>query len=157
MATTEFQALRPAGWCTHCGTRLQEPGDFCPGCGTKVSVPSPVHHVTRGFTQAFGLHPAMALLTVVVNAMIFGDAILSVSTGIFMFGLSLAQLVAVSTGAGAVLGYITYRAQQKWYGDDPESAKIKALIVGFLTAIPAGLPGFLVIPSGIVGLFRRKS
>jgi hypothetical protein len=36
---------------------------------------------------------------------------------------------------------------------------IKGLIVGLLTAIPTSLPGFLTIPSGIVGLvhiLRRK-
>jgi hypothetical protein len=118
---------------------------------------SPHHAVAHGFAQMFGLHPAMALLTVAVNAMIFGDALLSIPAGIFTLGLTLAQLVAVSITCGGILGFITHRAQTKWYGDDKESALIKALIVGFLTAIPVGLPGFLVIPSGIVGLFRKKT
>jgi hypothetical protein len=166
MATPGFQS-QP---CPHCGKPAD--GNFCMFCGTPLislryqpypqssQQPLPTgsaHPAARGFTQMFGLHPAMATLTVAVNAMIFGDALLSVPTGLFTLGLSLAQLIVVSTTAGGILGYITYIAQQKWYSDDKESAKIKALIVGFLTAIPVGLPGFLVIPSGIVGLFRRKN
>jgi hypothetical protein len=179
MAAPKLQSLRPAGWCTQCGAQLRESSSFCSVCGASVNVASPQqtpnsnpplqpasgrsgipssphHPAARGFTQAFGLHPAMALLTVAVNAMIFGDAVFSTVSAPWTAGLSFAQLVAVSTTAGGILGYITYMAQQKWYGDDKESAKIKALIVGFLTAIPVGLPGFLVIPSGVVGLFRRK-
>jgi hypothetical protein len=62
----------------------------------------------------------------------------------------------VSLAAGGVLGYITFLAQQKWYGDDRENAKIKALILAFLTAIPLPLPAVLSVPAGFVGLFRRK-
>jgi hypothetical protein len=50
------------------------------------------------------------------------------------------------------VGLVAYKAQRHWYGDDRESALIKGLIVGLLTAIPTSLPGFLTIPSGIVGL-----
>jgi hypothetical protein len=60
---------------------------------------------------------------------------------------------------GIALGFITYKAQRHWYRDDQESAIIKGLIVALLTAIPTSLPGFLTIPSGIVGLvhiLRRK-
>jgi hypothetical protein len=45
----------------------------------------------------------------------------------------------------------------KWYGDDRESALIKALILAFLTAIPVPLPAFLSVPAGIMGLFRHKT
>ena len=58
-----------------------------------------------------------------------------------------------------VLGVIAYLAQRKWYGDDKDSALIKALILGFLTAIPTPLPAMLTVPSGILGLvhkWRRK-
>lgn len=171
--------------CSNCTAPLVDTtARYCNSCGKPVSMatwsPNPVAQppqqgspnqqpggawqgnqphqlVTRGFAQIFGLQPAMAILTVAVNAMIFGDAVLSVPGAIFTAALSLAQLVAVSTSAGAILGFITYKAQKKWYGDDKESALIKALIVGLLTAIPVGLPGFLVIPSGIVGFFRKKS
>jgi len=164
--------------CLHCTAPLSPTARFCNACGQPVSMPpqppqqqyppyrqppavwqgAPPHPLAaRGFTQVFGLHPAMALLTVAVNAMIFGDALVSVPGSILTAGLSLAQLIVVSITAGGILGFITYRAQKKWYGDDKESALIKALIVGFLTAIPVGLPGFLVIPSGVVGLFRKKT
>jgi hypothetical protein len=68
-------------------------------------------------------------------------------------------LVPVSIGAGIALGYITYKAQINWYGDDKESAKTKAIILALLTAIPTALPAILYVPSGMVGLFhnfRRK-
>jgi hypothetical protein len=170
--------------CTQCGSELRERGNFCSVCGISAAPPmvfsaaagagagaataahpypqpqpysqppAAVHHpAARGFAQVFGLHPATALLTVVVNTMIFGTAgIVAISTG----GLGLIPLTFVSTVCGVILGVITYMAQRKWYNDDKESAVIKALIVGFLTAIPVGLPGYLVIPSGIVGFFRHK-
>jgi hypothetical protein len=96
-----------------------------------------------GFAQVFGLDPRIALLTVVVDSMLFGGQLVTLGTST-MF----------SVPAGAVLGLITYRAQRHWYGDDRESALIKGLIVGLLTAIPTSLPGLLTIPSGIVGLWH---
>jgi len=69
------------------------------------------------------------------------------------------MLLPVSIMAGIVLGLIAYRAQISWYGDDKESARIKALALGLLTAIPTPLPELLYIPAGLVGLwhsFRRK-
>jgi hypothetical protein len=53
-----------------------------------------------------------------------------------------------------VLGFVTYRAQMKWYGDDRESALIKSVAVGLLTAIPTPLPAIVYVPSGILGLFH---
>jgi hypothetical protein len=97
------------------------------------------------FIQTFGLHPAMALLVVVVNTMVFVSGFGTMGVGWL-----------TSIPIGVVIGIITFMAQKKWYGDDPESAFIKALIVAFLTAIPTSLPGYLTIPSGIVGFFRRK-
>jgi uncharacterized membrane protein YphA (DoxX/SURF4 family) len=99
----------------------------------------------NGFAQLFGLHPAVVLLTVMVDTMIFGSGLVSGGIG---WGLSIP--------VGVVLGVIAFIAQRKWYGDDNEAAFLKALIVAFLTAIPTSLPGYLTIPSGIVGLFRRK-
>jgi hypothetical protein len=103
----------------------------------------------RGFGQIFGLHPTIAFLALVVDLMLFGGEV-----------LTLGELLPVSIGAGFVLGFITYLAQRRWYGDDKESASIKGLILGLLTAIPTPLPAALYIPSGIVGLIhnmRRKS
>lgn len=95
----------------------------------------------RGFTQLFGLDPRIAFLTFIVDMMLFGGEVLS-------FGL----LIPLSFVAGIVLGFITYRAQMKWYGDDREAALIKGLIIGLLTAIPTPLPAVLYVPSGILGL-----
>jgi hypothetical protein len=102
----------------------------------------------RGFGQIFGLHPAMAFLTLAVDSMLFGGEVISLGTSIIF-----------SAAVGGVLAVITFMAQKKWYGDDDESACIKALILGFLTAIPTPLPAMIYVPSGLVGLvhsFRRK-
>ncbi len=64
-------------------------------------------------------------------------------------------LLPVSIGAGALLGYISYLAQRKWYGDDKETALIKASILGLLTAIPVPLPAVLSLPAGLVGLVHN--
>jgi hypothetical protein len=102
----------------------------------------------RGFGQVFGLDPRVAFLTLVVDAMLFGGDV-----------ATLGASVLLSVPAGVVLGVITYKAQRHWYGDDRESALIKGLVVGLLTAIPTSLPGLLTIPSGLIGLahmLRRK-
>ncbi len=106
---------------------------------------SPRHVAERGFAQVFGLHPAMAVLIFIVNSMIFAAD----------WG-TIGAFWPVSLAIGAALGFITYRAQMKWYGDDNESALIKAGILALLTAIPAPIPAVLSVPAGVVGLFRRK-
>jgi len=68
--------------------------------------------------------------------------------------ITMGLLLPVSVAAGIVLGYVVYRTQMNWYGDDKESAKIKALILGLLTAIPTPIPEILYIPAGILGLFH---
>jgi hypothetical protein len=103
---------------------------------------------TRGFGQIFGLHPAMAVLTLIVDTMLFGGAV-----------VTMGAILPLSFAAGVVLAFITFLAQRKWYGDDDEAAFIKALILGFLTAIPTPLPAVLYVPSGVIGLIhglRRK-
>jgi hypothetical protein len=102
----------------------------------------------RGFAQIFGLHPAMAFLIFVLNSMLFAAT----------WG-TLGALWPVSVGVGGVVGYITYKAQREWYGDNHESAKIKALIVALLMAIPVPIPAVLSVPAGFVGLvhtLRRR-
>jgi hypothetical protein len=115
------------------------------------------HHQAHGFAQTFGLHPASALLTVAVNAMIFGTSGVAALISLPTAGASLVAVTIISTICGSILGVITYLAQKKWYGDDHEEALIKSLIVAFLTAIPVGLPAVLAIPAGIIGLFRKKT
>ncbi|MGO9933608.1 MAG: hypothetical protein ACLPV8_17605 [Steroidobacteraceae bacterium] len=96
---------------------------------------------SRGFAQLFGLDPRIAFLTFIVDLMLFAGEALT-------FGL----LIPIALVAGIVLGFITYRAQVKWYGDDREAAMIKGLIIGLLTAIPTPLPAIVYVPSGILGL-----
>jgi hypothetical protein len=106
------------------------------------------HAAARGFGQIFGIHPAMAFLTLIVDMMLFGGEV-----------GTLGASLPISFAGGIVLAFITFRAQKKWYGDDTESAFIKALILGFLTALPTALPSVIYVPAGVVGLvhnLRRK-
>jgi hypothetical protein len=148
-------------FCTKCGAGLEDAHQYCWKCGAKASasakfsgmydsrLPSiPVHPgggQTRGrFGQLFGLDPRIAFLTLIVDVMLnAGDL------------ATMGMLVPVSAAAGIVLGYIVYKAQVNWYGDDKESARIKAVILGLLTAIPTPLPEILYIPAGLVGLYHR--
>jgi hypothetical protein len=115
----------------------------------------------RGFAQMFGLHPAIATVTFLADAMLYGEEGLAALLTPLTAGGSLLASVAVSCCAGGVLGFITYKAQQKWYADDKDTALIKALIIGFLTALPfpLPLPAMLSVPAGFIGLLggRRKN
>jgi len=97
----------------------------------------------RGFAQIFGLDPRIAFLMFIVDSMLFGGSL-----------LSLGLLVPVSVAAGIGLGFVTYRAQIKWYGDDRESALIKGAIVGLLTAIPTPLPVAVYLPAAVLGMIH---
>lgn len=152
--------------CSRCGFVSNLPSPFCPACGTQTGFAFPVQNLqtypaapqhqsfaqhaarARGFSQLFGIHPAIASLTMIVDLMLFGGEV-----------ATMGAILPVSIGAGAVLGLIAYLAQRRWYDDDKDSAAIKALILGFLTAIPTPLPAILTVPSGIIGLIhnlRRK-
>ena len=145
-------------FCTRCGTAMREAHDFCWNCGSKAEGPARVNQVVpagaRGasapstphsrFGKLFGLDPRIAFVSLIVDMMLNAGDIASAG-----------MLLPISIMAGAVLGYVAYRAQVNWYGDDPESARIKAIILGLLTAIPTPLPELLYIPAGIVGLFDR--
>jgi hypothetical protein len=149
--------------CSRCGFVASQPSPFCPGCGVQTGTAFPVqqnlqtwpptpqappyaHHAARarGFSQVFGIHPAVASLTVIVDLMLFGGEV-----------ATMGAILPISIGAGALLGTIAYFSQRKWYGDDKESAAIKAMILGLLTAIPTPLPAILSLPSGIVGLIHN--
>jgi len=146
-------------FCTQCGTAVQDTHQYCAKCGqqTETSALVPrgprferIPNKTAGpggsirrFSQIFGLDPRVAFLTLIVDMMLnAGDL------------LSMGLLLPVSIAAGIVLGYVVYRAQINWYGDDEESARIKAIILGLLTAIPTPIPEILYIPAGILGLFH---
>jgi hypothetical protein len=65
---------------------------------------------------------------------------------------SMGALALLAPAVAIVLAVITYRAQMRFYGDDHDAALVKALAVGLISAIPVGLPTFLTVPSGVVGL-----
>ena len=146
-------------YCTQCDASIHEGNQFCGKCGTKVEISAVVRRgagfwrvpardqataTPRRFSQVFGLDPGIAFLTLIVDMMLnAGDLI------------SMGLLVPASIAAGIVLGYVVYKAQINWYGDDPESAKIKAIVIGLLTAIPTPIPELLYIPAGLLGLFNR--
>ena len=152
-------------FCTQCGTSLREEHRYCWNCGRKTDVlhylpmvsasrlpeppVSPVRPApSRGFGQMFGVDPRIAFLTLIVDMMLNAGEI-----------ASMGLLLPVSIGAGIVLALIVYRAQVSWYGDDRESARIKAIVLGLLTAIPTPLPELFYIPAGLVGWLhglRRK-
>ena len=145
--------------CTQCGSAMPDTHEYCGKCGNKIDSSALVRRVpifqripnknreTVGslgrFGQLFGLDPRVAFLTLIVDMMLnAGDL------------LSMGLLLPVSAAAGVVLGYVVYRAQINWYGDDKESARIKALVLGLLTAIPTPIPEILYIPAGMLGLFH---
>ncbi|HEX3878659.1 MAG TPA: zinc ribbon domain-containing protein [Bryobacteraceae bacterium] len=152
-------------FCTQCGTSVKDGHRFCWNCGAKAEGPTHVSvaqaqvvsdvHVqnknsgsSKRFAQLFGLDPRIAFLSLIVDMMLnAGDL------------ATMGMLLPVSICAGIVLGYVAYRAQINWYGDDEESARIKAIVLGLLTAIPTPLPELLYIPAGLVGIFdsfRRR-
>jgi hypothetical protein len=104
------------------------------------SAPPPA---SRGFAASFGLDPRVALLTVLVDLMANSATI--VSAGL---------LYEVELGAAVVLTFVAYKAQRAWYGDDRDSALIKALVVGLLTAIPVPISPLFALPGGAIGLLR---
>jgi hypothetical protein len=117
--------------------------------------PTPPSH---GLAQMFGLHPAVAAFTFIADAMVYGEEGLAALLTPLTAGGSLLASVAISCCAGGVLGFVTYKAQQKWYGDNHSSALIKALIIGFLTALPfpLPLPAMLSVPAGLLGLLGGR-
>ncbi len=165
--------------CPHCHTQIHEQAYHCTSCGSDLGVgrtppvyfqQPPVYQNTyqpppsgpivyppyqqpypqsreataaKGIGQIFGVDPRIAILALILDAMLFAGEIIS-------FGV----LITLSVVVGAIFGFITYKAQISWYGDDKDSAIIKALIMGLLTAIPSPLPAFLYVPSGVIGLIH---
>lgn len=151
--------------CPDCGVVTLEAPRFCPSCGRdnkpmiQYQASNPYQSeaeyfaprakgAPKAFDQIFGIDPRVAFLAFVVDLMLFGSAAVTM-------GIDLPVLIPLAIGAGVVLGRITYKAQMKWYGDDHDSAMIKASIIGLLTAIPVGIPAFVWIPSGLLGLLHN--
>jgi len=151
--------------CPDCGVVILEATRFCPSCGrnnnplmqyqttnpyehqAQYSAPR-MHRPSKGFDQIFGIDPRIAFLAFIVDLMLFGTAAATM-------GITLPVLIPLAIAAGIALGRITYKAQVKWYGDDHDSAAIKAGIVGLLTAIPVGIPAVVWVPSGLLGLIHN--
>lgn len=109
----------------------------------KLAVESPRSAGSRGLTQTFGIAPPAALLTLIVDAMVFS-----------MDTASLETLLPLGAAIAVVLGFIVYRIQLKHYGDDHDAAFTKALIIGLLTAIPVPVAPFVAIPGGVLGIVK---
>jgi hypothetical protein len=108
-----------------------------------------VTHQKGGVLQLFGIDYRAAVLAISVDIM--AQAATTASVGL---------LYPVELCAAPVLGFITYKIQRSWYGDDHDSALIKALIIALVTAIPVPVTPLLAGPSGFLGLLRamtRKS
>jgi len=114
---------------------------------SEASAPAP--HKSGGLLQTLGLDYRVALLAVLVDFMAFSSTV--VSAGL---------LYPVELGGAVVLAFVTYKIQRAWYGDDRDSAIIKAAIIGLLTAIPVPISWVVVGPGGLLGLvraiFRRR-
>jgi hypothetical protein len=104
----------------------------------------PANTSRRGVTGMLGLDPRAAFLFFGIDVMVFGaDA------------LTLGALIPIGIGVGAVLGFIVYKIQRKYYGDDHDAALIKCVTVALLTAIPLPLGPFFAVPAGLLGLVQR--
>jgi hypothetical protein len=151
--------------CPDCGVVRLDSTRFCPSCGRdnklmtqyqtsssyqpqgQFSAPR-ARSVSKGLDQIFGIDPRIAFLAFVVDLMLFGTAAATM-------GITLPVLIPLAMAAGIVLGRITYKAQMNRYGDDHDSATIKAGIIGLLTAIPVGIPAIVWVPSGLLGMLHN--
>ena len=94
----------------------------------------------RGLAQVFGLNIRAAILAVLVDLMLFGEDAVTFGTH-----------MPLGICAAAALSFIVYKIQRQ-DGDDHDSALIKSLIIGLLTAIPSPLTPLIAIPGGIIGV-----
>jgi hypothetical protein len=95
------------------------------------------------FARTVGLHPLTALGLLVVDWMLFGGEVATGGVGWL-----------VSLPVGMVLGLVAYLIQRRSYNDEPGPAALKALLVGLLTAIPAPLSSFGILPLAAFGAIR---
>ena len=96
-----------------------------------------------------GIHPAVAVVVVAVDSMLFGG---TVATG----GIGWAASVPVGIVLGAAAALIQRRGSPQ---DDLWLAAGKGLVVALLTAIPTPLPAVLVAGAGTAGavtMFRQR-
>jgi hypothetical protein len=101
------------------------------------------------FARAVGLHPLTALGLFVVDWMLFGEEIATGGVGWL-----------ISLPVGLVLGVAAILIQKHLYKDETAPAVAKGLLVGLLTAIPAPLSSFGILPlfafGAISSFFSRQ-
>ena len=97
----------------------------------------------RGFLKLVGLSPVAAGVSIAVDLVLSAEDLITA-------GLA----IPFSLLAAAGLGWITYKLQIKW-GDDPDAAKVKAVLIALLTAIPVPITPLLAGPAGLAGLIRN--
>jgi hypothetical protein len=100
----------------------------------------------RSFCQTFGLHPLTALGLLAVDWMLFGEELATAGTGWL-----------VSLPVGFLLGFVAFLIQRRLYKDEMTPAVGKALVVGFLTAIPAPLSSLGILPLAAFGAIQFLS
>lgn len=105
--------------------------------------PVPHSAASRGLAAAFGLNIRAALLTVIVDVMVF-----SLDTVSFETLLPLGVVIALG------LGIVVYRIQRE-SGDEKPQAITKAMVIGLLTAIPAPLSPIVAVPAGLIGAVTK--
>jgi hypothetical protein len=91
-----------------------------------------------------------------VDTMLFGEEGIAALAALPTGGTSVIASLMISTPFAALVGFVAYRAQMKWYGDDRESAAIKGAIVAILIAIPTLIPSVVYGPSAVLGIVGRK-
>jgi hypothetical protein len=98
------------------------------------------------FARAVGLHPLTALGLLLVDWMLFGEEVATAGVGWL-----------ISLPVGIMLGMIAYLIQRHSYKDEIAPAAAKGLLVGLLTAIPAPLSSFGILPLAAFGAIRFLS
>lgn len=156
-------------FCTECGAPARAQTNFCTSCGTKLVTLVPaastvklpvsgdssldrarINHVHEAhqkaestFTKTFGIDYRAALLVIIVDIMVWGGTMVT-------WGM----LYLVEVLAAIAIAFVTYKIQRSWYGDDHDSAVIKAGILGLLTAIPVPVASLVAGPGGLIGLYK---
>jgi hypothetical protein len=100
----------------------------------------------RAFSQTFGLHPLTALGLLAIDWMLFGEEVATAGVG-----------WVISLPVGAVLAIVVFLIQKHSYRDATLPALSKGLLVGLLTAIPAPLSSFGLLPMAAFGALKALS
>ena len=97
----------------------------------------------KSCSQTFGLHPLTALGLFAIDWILFGEEVATAGVGWL-----------ISLPVGVMLGIIAIIIQKHAYKDDTAPAIAKGLLVGLLTAIPAPLSSFGILPLAAFGMIR---